>query len=167
MKLPPRSEIKKQNTESPIEELLYYRLLSIGLNPETQFKVGNYRIDIAFPEKMLAIECDGRQYHNTPEKIAKDKERQKFLESQGWKVMRYSGSDIFKYAEMIVSEIIGKDSKWRTVKRDKSMDWQENKYDDKYPESWDEDDRDFLPMLSGYETPEQLEIKKEIFRRRI
>lgn len=52
--------------ESPIERRVYIRLLNNQLYPIPQYRVGRYRIDLAFPYQMVAIECDGRAYHSSP-----------------------------------------------------------------------------------------------------
>jgi very-short-patch-repair endonuclease len=43
---------------------------------------------------MTAIEIDGAAYHSTPDQIARDQERQNYLESLGWLVIRFTGSAV-------------------------------------------------------------------------
>ncbi|MBO1511160.1 hypothetical protein [Metabacillus bambusae] len=41
------------------------------------------------PEKyILGIECDGAMYHSLPSAKERDVYRQKFLETNGWKITR-------------------------------------------------------------------------------
>ncbi len=56
--------------------------------PETQIEYWSlkYRIDIAIPDKWLAIEYDGSYWHQDQKA---DNKRQKELESIGWKFLRY------------------------------------------------------------------------------
>ena len=103
MELPKRSKIK---TESPIEEMLYQELMKKGFFPIPQLKVGRYRIDLAFPDKMIAIECDGKEWHSRYEQKEHDNKKDEFLKSVGWKVFRVTGSDIYEYSSSI-AEIIG------------------------------------------------------------
>lgn len=71
----------------------------------------NYRIDIAFilnrrnwfekdkiiDVKKVAIECDGYDYHSSPNQKRQDDIRTRKLKKGGWKeVLRYSGSEIFR-----------------------------------------------------------------------
>ena len=61
-------------------------------------------------EVKIAIECDGHDFHSSKEQIRKDSMRTRKLMSQGWRVIRYSGSEIYQKAnrsEMrdIISEI--------------------------------------------------------------
>jgi very-short-patch-repair endonuclease len=81
----------------------------------------NYRLDFALiyeifindelkKEVKIAIECDGHDFHSSKEQIRKDSMRTRKLMSQGWRVIRYSGSEIYQKAnrsEMrdIISEI--------------------------------------------------------------
>ncbi len=113
MELPKRSEIK---TESPIEEMLYQELMKQGFFPILQLKVGKYRIDLAFPEKMIAIECDGKEWHERYEQQEHDNEKDEYLKSVGWKVFRVTGSDIYEYSSSI-AEIIGYGEKPRIPKK--------------------------------------------------
>ncbi|HET7579786.1 MAG TPA: DUF559 domain-containing protein [Bacillales bacterium] len=80
--------------ESPVESRLYNALRHNGHVPVTQYRVGPYRIDIAFPAVKLAIECDGKAYHSTPEQKRHDRHRDAYLRRRGWRVYRFSGSKI-------------------------------------------------------------------------
>lgn len=102
MKLPKRSEVK---TESPIEQMLYEELQRLGYYPVPQYKVGRYRIDLAFPEKMIAIECDGKQWHSSDDQKQNDERREEYIKSCGWKVIRVTGSDIYEYATAIADAV--------------------------------------------------------------
>lgn len=49
----------------------------------------------SFRAKVI-VECDGHAWHEkTKEQAAKDKRRDRFLLSQGWPVMRFTGSEIY------------------------------------------------------------------------
>ena len=116
--LPKRSEIK---TESPIEDILLRELKLLGFYPTTQFKVGNYRIDLAFPKHLLAIECDGKEWHSSQEQIERDQRKDKFLKENGWKVVRVGGSQIYKSADEIARLIMGIDNRYNEVNSRKSI----------------------------------------------
>jgi hypothetical protein len=53
---------------------------------------GNDIIEI----KKVAIECDGYEFHSTREQITNDNIRMRKLESKGWRVLRYSGSELYR-----------------------------------------------------------------------
>lgn len=97
--LPTRKQLKeRKKTESPIEGLLLRELQLLGIYPISQFKVGKYRLDLAFPEKMIGIECDGKEWHTSEEQIERDTKRDDYLKEQGWNILRIFGSDIYKSA---------------------------------------------------------------------
>lgn len=82
--------------ESPIEEKFYdaciTRGLWYGLHP--QINEGKFRIDFAFLEDNIAIELDGHESHKTKEQRTYDAQRERYLQSNGWKLIRFTGSEI-------------------------------------------------------------------------
>ncbi len=111
-KLPKRRLVK---TESPIEAQLVKELLNFGLHPVTGYKIGPYRADIAFPEKLLVIECDGKDYHTSEEQKEHDRVRDEYMTNIGWTVVRFTGSEIYKMAPAIAKMLAGK--KFRELPR--------------------------------------------------
>jgi len=93
-------------TDSPIEEKLYQEFKEYGLEPQTQYPVAPFFIDLAFPEIKLAIEADGYEFHSTPDQKMRDKYRQTRLEAQGWTFERFSGRAIHKDVEVLVAKIV-------------------------------------------------------------
>lgn len=100
--------------ESPIEErlALHLALALVGKKLESQHRVvtsaGTYRLDFAFEiaGKKVAIECDGHEFHErTKEQAARDKSRDRALTAEGWRVMRFTGSEIWKAPERCAAEI--------------------------------------------------------------
>jgi very-short-patch-repair endonuclease len=78
-------------SESPFEDEVYDRLAQcIGKDRiEQQYSVGGFRIDIVIKRKhsnvpLIALECDGAKYHNSPEAYAWDSFRQEQLERYGF-----------------------------------------------------------------------------------
>lgn len=100
----------------------------IVIKPQT--KIGDYRVDFLLqyrtiiPKienhkivrdfescKQLIIECDGHDFHEkTKEQAKKDKERDRIMQSLGFLVFRYTGSeiwtDVFKCAKQSINTII-------------------------------------------------------------
>ncbi len=91
--------------ESPIERRVYNGLVQHGLYPNPQFKVGRYRIDLAFPYQKIAIECDGKAFHSSPGEKRHDKKRDEYLRSEGWIVLRFSGRKINRDLPGVVNKI--------------------------------------------------------------
>ena len=64
-----------------------------GFKFRRQEPIGNYIVDFVCMEKKIVIELDGGQ-HNEPEHIKYDNERTAFLESKGFKVIRFWNNDV-------------------------------------------------------------------------
>jgi very-short-patch-repair endonuclease len=93
--------------ESEFERQVLVRLVQAGYRVMPQYWVGYYRIDIVVEGggKRLAVECDGDQYHHTPEQIASDLERQAILERLGWQFVRIRGSLFFRDPERAMAPV--------------------------------------------------------------
>lgn len=64
------------------------------------------KIIYAVDEPMLGIEIDGHDFHEkTKEQARRDKERERFLVGNGWKILRFTGSEVFNDAASCVSEV--------------------------------------------------------------
>ena len=75
-----------------------------NLRFKRQVPIGNYIVDFLCPEKHLVIEIDGGQ-HNEPEIIEYDKRRTQFLESNGYKVIRFWNNDIYENIDGVMEAI--------------------------------------------------------------
>ena len=65
-----------------------------------------YRIDFAFPDEKLAIEFDGYRHHGfSREGFRKGLERQNLLVMAGWRVLRYSLTDVRDRLDAVLEEI--------------------------------------------------------------
>lgn len=65
------------------------------------------RIFSKHPAPMLGVEVDGHSWHEkTKEQVRRDKERERFLVSKGWKILRFAGSEVFKDPSACVDEAI-------------------------------------------------------------
>lgn len=79
-----------------------------------QFPIGKYKADIVIMAALnaynrcikVAIECDGHDFHEkTKQQASKDKARDRYMQSKGWSVLRFTGSDIFKDPMACAEEI--------------------------------------------------------------
>lgn len=75
-------DIQRNKCQSYIEERLYNALVKEGYRPITQLRCGYYWIDIALPEYKLAIECDGKQWHSSPEQKKHDRKKNYYLKKK-------------------------------------------------------------------------------------
>lgn len=101
----PLIDPESMKVESAIERRLYDALKFRGEFIKTQVPCGKYRIDIALPAYKIAIECDGKAYHSTPEQKARDSRKNAYLKKNGWKVLRFSGSRITKDLKGVMQRI--------------------------------------------------------------
>ncbi|OZM84074.1 hypothetical protein CFP66_06605 [Pseudonocardia sp. MH-G8] len=75
--------------ESPMETRIRLALHFAGvLPPVLQHPVGPYRLDMAYPELMVAVEYDGRE-HLDPDRALRDLHRATYLGRLGWIVLRF------------------------------------------------------------------------------
>ena len=76
-------------TESPGESWLRLRLIDAGFpRPQAQIEVGPYRLDLGWPDRLVAIEYDGEEFHGSPRQRHHDERRRDELERRyGWKVL--------------------------------------------------------------------------------
>lgn len=76
-----------------------------------QFKIHEFRVDFALfnraePSVKIAIECDGHQFHErTKEQAQRDKSRDRTLQTLGFKVLRFTGSEIYRKPMECAAEV--------------------------------------------------------------
>lgn len=82
-----------------------------------QAKVGPYRVDILIHDascpfevaepRFMVVECDGHDFHErTKEQARRDKKRDRFFQSKGYKVLRFTGSEIWADPEACADEVL-------------------------------------------------------------
>ena len=99
----PRS-LRKRMTDA--ERLLWRRLRLRQLNGwkfRRQCPYGDYILDFACLEAKLVIEVDGGQH---AESIARDAERDAFLRSAGFRVLRFWNDQVMKEQDAVVELIL-------------------------------------------------------------
>lgn len=72
---------------SPIEQALWCDIRDLDMVMYPQWTIAGYFVDFGNPVAKVAIECDGRAFHN-PER---DEQRQREIEAWGWTVYRFEG----------------------------------------------------------------------------
>jgi very-short-patch-repair endonuclease len=75
-----------------------------GARFRRQHPIGPYIADFTCPTAKLIIEVDGAT-HSTPEELVYDARRTRYLEAQGWTVIRVNNIDIYE----------NMDGVWRTI----------------------------------------------------
>ena len=96
-------ELRKE--VGPAEKKLwaYLRLLrEDGIRFRRQHALGPYIVDFCAPRSKLIIEVDGSQHLDQREY---DTERTAFLESEGYRVLRFWNGDVMNSIEDVIQEI--------------------------------------------------------------
>jgi very-short-patch-repair endonuclease len=99
----PARELRKNLTDS--EGLLWkhLRLRQIGgYKFRRQHPIGNYIVDFVCLEKRLIVEVDGSQH---TEQSSYDSERDAWLNSQGYRVLRFWNNQIFNELDAVKERI--------------------------------------------------------------
>jgi len=98
-------ELRKNMTDS--ERFLWAKIRRKQLNGYQFYRqknIGNYIVDYYCPAAKLIIEIDGGQ-HYYGQGIEKDKIRDNFLGRLGFKVLRFSGREIFTNIDGVLHRI--------------------------------------------------------------
>jgi very-short-patch-repair endonuclease len=69
---------------------------------KTNYPVGGYKIDVAFPKQKVAIEVDGLAFHSDGEVFHSDRKRQNAISLLGWKVLRFTWLDLTEYPQRVM-----------------------------------------------------------------
>lgn len=65
-----------------------------------------FRLDVAFVESKLCIECDGWEFHGKfLSGFKKDRIKQNLLVMHGWRVLRFTASDIYQRIDSCMAMI--------------------------------------------------------------
>jgi len=75
-----------------------------GIKFRGQQPIGDYIVDFVSFENQLVIEIDGSQHEKTTGKL-KDMGRSKWLESQGFRVLRFWDNDILNNLDGVLTRI--------------------------------------------------------------
>jgi very-short-patch-repair endonuclease len=91
---------------SEAERLLVKLLRDAGITGwKTNYPIGGYKVDFAFPDRKVVIEVDGWAFHSDPEAFAKDRKRQNAIALLGWQVLRFTWLDLTEYPQRVIAEI--------------------------------------------------------------
>lgn len=80
---------------------------------EPQVWIGRYRADLLFTYLFHGfsyhsiVECDGHEFHEkTKAQAARDKKRDRYLQSEGYPVLRFTGSEIYRDPQARAMEVL-------------------------------------------------------------
>lgn len=90
------------DAEQIMNQYLKVELPSVRIR--SQYIIGNYIVDFVALKQHLIIEIDG-EYHFDEEQQAKDLEREKYLQSAGFKTIRLTNKDVLTRIEDVIRSI--------------------------------------------------------------
>jgi very-short-patch-repair endonuclease len=97
--------LRKRLTPQEVKLWIKLRgLKSLGFHFRRQAPIGRYIVDFASFGSRVVVEIDGGQ-HGMPEEAASDQQRDGFLRSQGFRVLRYWNSDVDQNLEGVLESI--------------------------------------------------------------
>jgi very-short-patch-repair endonuclease len=95
-------------SESPMETRVRVPLVLAGLRPEVQYPViakgRRYRLDLAFPDVLIAVEYDGAE-HRLQARARRDLAREADLASAGWRILRFDAAIVMWHPDRVVAEV--------------------------------------------------------------
>lgn len=96
---------KLRKNLTPAERKLWSRIRNdqLGVTFRRQHAVGNFIPDFVCIERKLILELDGSQHLEQKEY---DDERTRFLEAEGYKVIRFWNNDVMKNMDGVILAII-------------------------------------------------------------
>ena len=88
------------------EKILWKHLRNsqLGNKFRRQFSIGNVVVDFCCEQLKLVVEVDGWT-HDFEKTQAKDNDKQKFLEQQGYKIIRFKNEQLFGDIEKVLDQI--------------------------------------------------------------
>jgi very-short-patch-repair endonuclease len=104
------AEVSSQGAtfDSAVEQLFWNSSQSLLLAPllglTPQYKVGRYRLDFALPAQKVGIEIDGLAYHSGQEAFIADRKRERELEMDGWRLLRFAAQEVMSNADGCVRQ---------------------------------------------------------------
>ncbi len=94
-------QLLAQHLNWPVEVIVHTQSVChlINFRPPT-----HYKVDIANQDLMIAIEVDGRS-HTWPERIKQDQRKEHVLSLLGWKVLRFSNTEVLENIEQVMAQV--------------------------------------------------------------
>lgn len=87
-------------TRSDAEKLFIALIEKSGLpGPETNYPIGPYRADFAWPDARLVAELDSIAFHSTQPKFVNDRRRWAEIDAMGWRIVRFTWWDVVEEPE--------------------------------------------------------------------
>jgi len=97
---------KNRNNPTEAESLLwdYLKADGLGVTFKRQQIIGDYIADFVCISSKLIVELDGG-YHQLPQQQINDSQRTEWLESRGYKVLRFTNEELFNGINNVLDKI--------------------------------------------------------------
>jgi very-short-patch-repair endonuclease len=100
----------RPGAHSTAERLLHQVLDQAGLTGwRPQYPIalpsGRVIVDVAFPDRRVAVEVDGWAWHTDPERFQRDRSRQNELVTAGWTVLRFTWLDLAERPDVVLDTL--------------------------------------------------------------
>ena len=97
---------KNRNNPTEAESLLwdYLKADGVGVTFKRQHIIGDYIADFVCISSKLIVELDGG-YHQLPQQQINDSQRTEWLESRGYKVLRFTNEELFNGINNVLDKI--------------------------------------------------------------
>ncbi len=98
--------------ESPVEQMFFDGISDAPaielayVIPQVPISLGgqDYRLDFADADRKLCIEIDGLEYHNGQDSFMRDRSRERALQMDGWRVLRFAAKEVMNDAHKCVRQ---------------------------------------------------------------
>lgn len=111
-KLAMATEINDLYHASPLEDALWHALKAEGYEPEREYfvpadRAARYALDFAIfgRQRNLDIECDGDTYHINRDRAPYDNQRNNFLTSRGWSILRFTTAQLIHELPDVMAQV--------------------------------------------------------------
>ena len=96
----------RQPPPSPIEIAFWDAGKPMIAELEREVNIGPYRVDFLIPSRKVVIELYGYAWHKAKDKITHDRQRERYLQQQGYHVIGFTGTEVFKDPQACVLEAL-------------------------------------------------------------
>ena len=95
----------RKNMTREERHLWYDFLKGLDVTVKRQHVIGTYNVDFCIYSARIVIELDGSQ-HYEPEAAQQDRERDRYLNEQGFTVLRYPNHEVMQHFDAVCGDIL-------------------------------------------------------------
>lgn len=99
-------DIEKLMEISPMQAAFYKEAKPMIPDLEYEQTIGSYRVDFVVRKRRFVIEIDGHDFHKTKEQRTSDCIRQRSLNMDGFHVIRFTGTEVFRDAKKCADQTL-------------------------------------------------------------